>query len=402
MSLGSSNAPAAPRKVHDLNGLLRVKAWESRYQSVNNLLLHLSRKSRSEGTRKLYLWHLYKFCQFTNRTPAQLAEMRRDDVEKTVQHYADSLASVSSRSYANIAISALKAFFSVNGFKRNKALEIQSYYQPPRQKLTQEYVPTKAEIYRMADSACCLRDRAIILMLYSSGLRNSTLRALRIKDVKDELLAGKDTITIPIYPEMKQIDPSACKGGIPYCTFLCDEGTQALRLYLEDRKERFGGICDEEPLFCTEHNQLGRDDRRRNPITSRELQIVVKQAAKRAGLQQWQLVHPHALRKTYETVLRSQLIDGSNLDVKTQEFLMGHILQGSQDNYYDYSKVESLRVSYSNLKWGRSIVENKFRLLRAAVARAFEGTDMDPDDVIMQYASSRQRGLVNSSPSTKT
>jgi len=254
----------------------------------------------------------------------------------------------------------------------------------------------------MADSACCLRDRATILMLYSSGLRNSTLRALRIKDVKDELLAGKDTITIPIYPEMKQIDPSACKGGIPYCTFLCDEGTQALRLYLEDRKERFGGICDEEPLFCTEHNQLGRDDRRRNPITSRELQIVVKQAAKRAGLQQWQLVHPHALRKTYETVLRSQLIDGSNLDVKTQEFLMGHILQGSQDNYYDYSKVESLRVSYSNLKWGRSIVENKFRLLRAAVARAFEGTDMDPDDVIMQYASSRQRGLVNSSPSTKT
>lgn len=387
----SSSTPSVRKKAHDAYRVLRVRGWESQYQSVNNLLLHLSRKSRSEGTRKIYLWHLFKFCQFTDNTPSQLVKMRRDIAEKTVQRYADSLATASSRNYANIAIAALKAFFSVNGFKRNRALEIQSYYQPPRQRLTREYIPTKAEIYRMADSACSLRDRAIILMLYSSGLRNSTLRAVRVKDVKEELLAGRDVIMIPIYPEMKQIDPAACKGGIPYYTFLCDEGTQALRLYLEDRRERFGEVRDEEPLYCTEHNQISLDERRKNPITGRELQIIVKQAARRGGLQEWGLVHPHALRKSYETVLRSQLIDGSNVDVKTQEFLMGHILPGSQDNYYDYSKIEAMRVLYSNLRFGRAVVENKFKLLRAVVARAFEGTDVNPDDIIMQYAASRQK-----------
>jgi integrase len=319
--------------------------------------------------------------------------MRRIDVEAAVQRYADSLASSTSRTYANTAISALKSFFTVNGFKRNRTLEIQSYYQPPRQRITHEYIPTKNEVYRMADSACSLRDRTIMLVLYSSGLRNSTLRAVRIKDVKGELLVGLGIIMIPIYPEMKEVDPSACKGRIPYYTFLCEEGTQALRLYLEDRKDRFGGISDAEPLFSTEHNQLPREARMKTPITGRELQIIVKQAAKRAGLQQWQLVHPHALRKTYEAVLRSQLIDGSNLDVKTQEFLMGHVLPGSQDNYYDYTKVESLRTAYSNLKFGRSVVENKFRLLRAAVTRAFEGTDIDPDELIAQYAATiRARG----------
>jgi integrase len=316
--------------------------------------------------------------------------MRRTDVEILVQQYADFLAKTLSRSYANAAIASLKSFFAVNGFKRNKALEIQSYYQPPRQRLTREYIPTKIEVYRMADSACSLRDRTIILMLYSSGLRNSTLRALRIKDVKDELLDGRDVIMLPIYPEMKEVDASACKGGIPYYTFLCQEGTQTLWLYLEDRRDRFEGFDEAEPLFCTEYNQVPRQERRKKPITARELQLVVKDSAKRAGIKDWRLVHPHALRKSYETVLRGQLIDGSNLDVKTQEFFMGHVLPGSQDNYYDYSKIESLRTIYSNLRFGRSVVENKFKLLKAVVSRAFEGTDIDPDELILEYAAMRQ------------
>jgi integrase len=373
----------------DLFSFLGVEGWTSRYQPVNNVLLRLTRKSKSEGTRKVYLWHLYKFCRFTDRTPAQLVRMRRNDVECLVQRYADSF-SRTSRAYSNLAISALKAFFAANGFTRNRALELESYYQAPRHRVTNECIPTKAEVYRIADSACSLRDRAIILMLHSSGLRNSTLRALRVKDVKEELLGGRDIIMIPVYPEMKEVDPAACKGAIPYYTFLCDEGTQALRLYLEDRKERFGGISEEDPLFCTEHNQLPREERHRRPITGRELQIIVKLAAKRACLPHWARVHPHAFRKSYERILRTQLIDGSNMDVKTQEFLMGHVLPGSQDNYYDYSKVEEMRVLYSNLRFARSIVENKFRLLRAAVARAFEGTDIDADEVIMQYAAAKQ------------
>ncbi len=387
MSSTSDSTPA--KRVHDLYKLLRVEGWQSRYQPVNNLLMHLARKSKSEGTKKVYLWHLYKFCRFEGKTPPQLVKMRRNDVERLVQTYADSFSGAS-RSYSNLAIAALKAFFSANGFKRNKTLELESYYQPPRHRVTQEYIPTKAEVYRMADSACSLRNRAIMLMLYSSGLRNSTLRALRVKDVKEELLNGKDIIMILVYPEMKHVDPAACKGGIPYYTFLCDEGTHALRLYLEDRKERFGSVSDHDPLFCTEYNQIPRADRSQKPITSRELQILTKLIAKRAGLERWELVHPHALRKTYETILRSQLIDGSNVDVKTQEFLMGHILPGSQDNYYDSSKVEAMRILYSNLRFGRTVIENKFRLLRAAVARAFEGTDIDPEEVIMQYATSKQ------------
>ena len=139
---------------------LRVNDWHSEYRSVENLLLHLSRRSRSEGSRRLYLWHLYRFCQYAGRKPDELIRLRRNHAERLIQSYADSLKDRSPR-YANLAISILKTFFEVNGFKRAKALELETYHVPRRFRILPEYIPTRSEIYRMADSACSLRDRAL-------------------------------------------------------------------------------------------------------------------------------------------------------------------------------------------------------------------------------------------------
>jgi len=363
---------------------LEEKGWCSSYHSVNNLLLHLMRKSKSEGSKRIYLWHLYKFCQYTNRKPNELIALRRNQVEKLVQEYADSLRDASPR-YSNLAIAILKTFFTVNGFKHAKALELETYHVPRRFRITPEYIPTRLEVYRMADSAGSLRDRAIILTLFSTGLRNSTLRALRYGDIAEELKRGQTNILIPIYYEMKNIVPDACKGGIPYYTFTCDDATQALKLYLKEREEKYGGIDESEPLFSSEYNQIPKNERRRKPFMARELRIIIKLAAKKAGIIQWEAIHPHCLRKAFETVLHSPLIDGGNLDVKIQEFFMGHVLPGSQDPYFDRSKIEYIRTQYSRLKFGRPAIEDKFRVLKAAVARAFEGTELDPEQVIEEY-----------------
>ena len=64
---------------------------------------------------------------------------------------------------------------------------------------------------------------------------------------------------------------------------------------------------------------------------------------------------------------------------------MGHVLPRSQDPYFDRSKAEYMRIQYSRLKFGRTVIENKFKVLRLAVARAFEGTDLDPEQVIEEY-----------------
>ena len=373
---------------------LRVCGWRSEYESVNALLKHLWRKSRSEASRKAYLRQIYLLCSSTSLTPDELIKLPKKKIEEIVQDYADQYNDGRhSIRYVNNIIHLLKGFFKANGFKRSNALEIESHYMPSRYRKRPEYIPKKHEIYAMADSACSLRDRAIILTLYSSGLRNATLRAVLYRDVEEELKRGIDNVMIPVYPEMKLVEPNACKNNIPYYTFICDEATQATRLYLREREEKYGKVMPNEPLFASDYNQVPREERDSKIMSPRQLQKVVKHAAKRARLPQWQYVTPHCLRKAFETVLHSELIDGGRLDPKIQEFFMGHILPGSEDAYFNKMDVEYLRAEYSKLNFGRVVVENKFKILRMAVARAFEGTGIDPDKVIEEYVRMRQDNI---------
>lgn len=41
----------------------------------------------------------------------------------------------------------------------------------------------------------------------------------------------------------------------------------------------------------------------------------------------------------------------SGLDPKDQEFFMGHILPGSQDTYYDKTKIEEMRIKYLKIEF---------------------------------------------------
>jgi hypothetical protein len=167
---------------------------------------------------------------------------------------------------------------------------------------------------------------------------------LRYRDVKDGLKSDKEVVKIPVYPEMKEVDPAACKGNIPYYSFIDIETVKVLRDYLLDRKTIFGGIEGSEPLFCSDSNQIPTEKQRTVIVSKNGLARMVKRAARKAGLMQWKDVTPHSLRKAFESVLRN-----NRLDPKDQEFLMGHILPETQDPYYDKTKIENLRRKYAKV-----------------------------------------------------
>jgi integrase len=104
-----------------------------------------------------------------------------------------------------------------------------------------------------------------------------------------------------------------------------------LKLYLKDRRSRLGEILEEDILFCTEYNHIQRSMRAKKPLTQRELQLIIKEAARKADIKDWKNVFPHCLRKTFDSFLRTQFADGGRLDLKTQEYFMGHLLGGSMD-----------------------------------------------------------------------
>jgi integrase len=330
---------------------LKVTGWASSYQSVDRLLRYLrNRKIGSEGSRRNFGRVVYDFCSHVGKTPDDLITLKKNEIEKLAEEYCyhKREAGCSPRT-VNAMMSNLKSFFRVNGFKGVEEIELQSYYIPARSRVRNEYVPTLEEARKMVNAAGSLRNRALILFMLSTGLRNSTLRAVLYGEIKQELEQGKSNIHVKVHADMKKVVFSACKGNIEYSVFTSQETSEALRLYIEERRRRFSVVNDDEVLFCSEFNQLARNQRPLKPLTGREVQIAIKEAARNAGLKDWKSVTPHCLRKTFESVLRSRLNDGSRLDVKTQEYFMGHILPGSQDTYYDKTKIEELRKEYAKL-----------------------------------------------------
>lgn len=326
---------------------LRVEGWRSGYSSVERVLRHYSRKVRSEKTRENFCVTLMQFCRFCRLSPDELVALSPEDASSLCQDFTDHLRDKGySIRYVNVSQAYLRTFFRLNGFKGDMELRVERYHQPSRYRKKAEYIPTAEEIYRMGYASGSAKNRAIIFMLYTSGLRNSTLRAVRIGDVREELERGLTAVKIPVYPEMKEVDPAACKGNIPYYTFISPETVKALREYLEERKRRFGELRDEEPLFCSDSNQVPREKQRFTPVSKNGLERMVKRAAKQAGIEKWRNVTAHSLRKAFELALRN-----NRLDPEDREFLMGHILPGTQDPYYDYTKTEELRKKYMEIRF---------------------------------------------------
>jgi len=326
-------------------------AWRSGIPSIQNFLNHLARYTRCESSREKYLRHLLQFCRWCGLTPEQLAQLPIEQAQSLVQTFADQLAEMGrSKAYVNTVLKRLKTFFRANGCQ---GLKLATQFVPVRYRKAAEYIPTKTEIYSMADVAGSPRNRAIILILWSSGVRVSTLCALNYGDIATEMEESESRIMIPIYPAMKERVPDACKGSIPYYTFVCPEAVEALRAYLKEREEKYGRILPDDPLLHSGWTLWSREERSTRRLTRNGVLLIVKKAAKLAGVPQWNQVASHCLRKAFESVLRSPTIDGGRMDPGTQQFLFGHILPGTQDVYYDKTRVDYHREEYGKLDFSR-------------------------------------------------
>jgi len=368
------------------------EAWTSKYYSVQNYLDHLARYTKSESSREVYLGVVQRFCEWTRMPPNQLVQLPRRDLERSIQKYADTLnREGGSRQYTNSIIIRLKTFFLSNG---HRDIDVKHLHVPTRYRMAPEYIPMKTEIYAMADASGSTRNRAIVLTLFSTGLRVSTLCALNYGDVREELSMNQTCVLLMIEPDMKKRHPNACKGHIPYHTFICKEAVDALSCYLREREERFGAIADDEPLFLSEWKLNSTADRSTRRLRRQRISKILKQSARTAGIEQWSAISPHALRKSCESVLRSPTVDGGRLDKGTQEFFMGHILPGSQDVYYDKKDLDFHRSEYMKLDFGR-VVKTKMSDLLMTTLRIASDMNEKPEVILQRYIQTRYNGTLS-------
>ncbi len=318
--------------------------------SVKKWIVQLRKKAGWKTTVPNFLRTLYKFTEYSRKSPNELINIasntKKHDqtnklasatpaITKLVQRYVSKLLASGKREEARHVRTCLMSFFKANGI----SLKLESITRISRK---EEIIPSKEQIYTMADYAGSLRNRAIILFMYQSGLGITALRNLEYGYVKEQLEKGKIPVKIRITSHINRKSSQ-----VPFYTFLGAETIDALRAYINERKKKIhkmmekGGnvkeLAESGPLFASEGKNVPFGER----MAVSSLWRVIKDSAERAGLQK-EKIRPNSLRKAFEAEL-----DAYIMDEETKRYLMGRPVRGINYN------VDEVERKYLMCNFGR-------------------------------------------------
>ena len=253
-------------------------------------------KNRSPKTRENYERYLREFLEFSG------TKSPKDITEAAVRDFRLSLARLTrgndkkqlkkiTQSYYVIALRNFLNYLARHDIKVFAPEKIELPKIPQRQIDIVEY----QDLVRLlaapkTDSLRDLRDKAILELFFSTGLRLAELCNLgRHIDLKRGELSVRG------------------KGEKLRVVFLSESAIKAIEAYLKKRGDA------EEPLFMS----LSRTGKVIGKITTRAVQRMIETRAKQAGIPK--KIHPHQLRHSFATDL---LINGA--DLRSVQELLGH------------------------------------------------------------------------------
>ena len=158
------------------------------------------------------------------------------------------------------------------------------------------------------------RDKALILAMYSGGLRISETVALNLKDIESDFSSAR----------------IIGKGNKERRIFFSDEVREALLTYLPERKEKLKAEKPTDRLFISLKGA---------PISVPGVRWIISKYAERSGL--GKNIHPHSLRHSFATHLVN-----SGCDVRVVQELLGHA-SISTTQRYTHVDMERLRKVYN-------------------------------------------------------
>lgn len=148
-------------------------------ESLNKAEEELKLKGFSYKTRKVYLGHLRRFIFYRNNTKPinNINELNITDAKKYILFLLDNQKN--SHSYASQAISSIKFFF--NNVLKLKTGDME-LSRPKKEKKLPE-VLSFDEVCRIFKVVSNQKHRAILLLVYSAGLRVGEVVSLKVKDI---------------------------------------------------------------------------------------------------------------------------------------------------------------------------------------------------------------------------
>jgi integrase/recombinase XerD len=266
---------------------------------LSRFLHHLKfERGYASNTLAAYKRDLSQFQDvLASRKVTALTDLTQEDLETFIVRLQAKGYKASTVARKVAATRAFLKFMYAEGVVESELLDW--LHQPKTQKrlphtLSQQDVTALLDAAAIEQTPLALRDRALLELLYATGVRASEAIHLRLEDfMLDEspthvrcIGKGNKERIIPIYTE-----------AVVHLRRYRDEGR---RLLLRDHGER--------TFFL---NNLG------HPLTRQGLWFLVQHYAERAGLASW--VTPHTLRHTFAT----HLLEGG-AELREVQQLLGH------------------------------------------------------------------------------
>ena len=251
-------------------------------QLRKQMLEELQRRNFSSETIREYIGAVERFARHFGKRPDQLGP---DHIRK---YQAYLLHERKLAVGTVVAQTAGLRFFFVRTLKRRFPPDSIPYPKYPSHRIPKVISPE--EVAQLIDAASNLQARAILMTLYSTGMRRSELVRLRVEDIDSKRMV---------------VHIRQGKGGKDRDVPLCPKLLETLREYWRWRKSKTW-------LFP----QIGSRGKTGH-ITAHTVWYACDQAARHAGLKK--RVSPHMLRHSFATHL---LENGA--DLPTIQILMGH------------------------------------------------------------------------------
>jgi len=288
-------------------------------------------RGKPTNTIKNYALKLKAFCEFSNITPEQFVKMNNNEAVDVAWDYIVTIKD-EHPSVAAIVLCSVKSLYrSVNREQLNFDGNGEHYFnQKRRKRAATEHVPSNEEVYLIAEHCTTLRDKTIVHVAFQSGIRINALCKLTYGMVRRRLKDGKAPLRLRITPD---IDTKLRRTKVDfYDTFLNTEAVEMLQKHCEAVHQNSE---DNALLF------VSRTGKKLHPVN---VWSNFKKATKRAGLDSGNITL-HSLRKAFKRQVRNSRINHDH-----GEMLMGHVLQGSQENYAVRNEmIEELKQAYSEV-----------------------------------------------------
>lgn len=321
---------------------------------------------KSKETKRMYQWSLNSYCKWLDiadpnqlitkelLTSSEAVNQLEDQIIDFITYMKNERQLVYSTIHSRLA--AIYQFYTINRVRLNK--DFIAKFKPANRRVRQDKPYTVEQIRKMYNNST-ERDKVIVLLMASVGLRIGALPTITIGDLTKVHPPGY--IPQDSYIYKITIYPKELEEYYAFCTF---ETSNAIDHYLEYRQQNGEELTPKAPLL-RKHFRSGvsykkgskrlsnnaRYDKIENIfIAYKTFNNIIDRIVQRAGLRTAQIKKKHELHEVmashgFRKFCITQMVK-ARLEYNIREFLVGHRRTTGLDRHYDRTPEEDRLQEY--------------------------------------------------------